>query len=100
MARATVNREVRYLQRGYRLLFDTHEIGYVPRVKLLEGENVREGLNRSLKPTKAQFFRDKAYLNMEAQRFDWKPRTRGNSLLTNEKFLAEREGFEPPSPDG
>jgi hypothetical protein len=53
-----------------------------------------------LKPTKAQFFRDKAYLIMEAQRLDWKPKTRGNSLLANEKILVEREGFEPPSPDG
>lgn len=42
-ARATVNREVRYLLRGYRLLFDAGEISYVPKVKLLEGENVREG---------------------------------------------------------
>jgi integrase len=47
MARATVNREVRYLRHGYRLLFDAHEISYIPKVKLLEGENVREGfLNR------------------------------------------------------
>jgi hypothetical protein len=52
-----VNLEVRCLQRGYRLLFDTHEISYVPRVKLLECENVRESFStaRSLKPTKAQF---------------------------------------------
>jgi integrase len=42
-ARATVNREVRYLLHGYRLLFDAGEISYVPKVKLLEGENVREG---------------------------------------------------------
>jgi integrase len=47
MARATVNREIRYLLHGYKLLFDAGEISYVPRVKLLEGENVREGfLNR------------------------------------------------------
>jgi integrase len=46
-ARATVNREVRYLLHGYKLLFDSGEISYVPRVKLLEGENVREGfINR------------------------------------------------------
>jgi integrase len=43
MARATVNREVRYLLHGYRLLVDAGEISYAPRVKLLEGENVREG---------------------------------------------------------
>lgn len=43
MARATVNREIRYLLHGYRLLFDAGEISYVPKVKLLEGENVREG---------------------------------------------------------
>lgn len=42
-ARATVNREIRYLLHGYRLLFDSGEISYVPKVKLLEGENVREG---------------------------------------------------------
>jgi integrase len=47
MARATVNREVRYLLHGFRLLSNAHEINYVPMVKLLEGENVREGfLNR------------------------------------------------------
>lgn len=46
-ARATVNREVRYLLHGYKLLFDAGEISYFPRVKLLEGENVREGfINR------------------------------------------------------
>lgn len=43
MARATVNREIRYLLHGYRLLFGAGEISYVPKVKLLEGENVREG---------------------------------------------------------
>jgi integrase len=42
-ARATVNREVRYLLHGFKLLFDAGEISYLPRVKLLEGENVREG---------------------------------------------------------
>lgn len=46
-ARATINREIRYLVRGYRLLFNSREISYVPQVKLLEGENVREGfINR------------------------------------------------------
>src|SRR5207245_9363450 len=46
-ARATVNREVRYLLHGFKLLFDAGEISYFPRVKLLEGENVREGfINR------------------------------------------------------
>jgi integrase len=42
-ARATVNREVRYLLHGYKLLFDAREISVYPRVKLLAGENVREG---------------------------------------------------------
>ena len=47
LARATVNREVRYLLHGFKLLYDAGQISYVPRVKLLEGENVREGfLNR------------------------------------------------------
>jgi integrase len=46
-ARATVNREVRYLLHGYKLLFDAQEISVYPRVKLLAGENVREGfINR------------------------------------------------------
>jgi integrase len=46
-ARATVNREVRYLLHGYKLLFDAGEISYIPGVKLLEGENIREGfINR------------------------------------------------------
>ncbi len=43
MSRATVNREVRYLLHGFKLLFDAHEISTFPRVKLLEGENIREG---------------------------------------------------------
>ena len=46
-ARATVNREVRYLLHGFKLLFDAHEISVFPKVKLLAGENVREGfINR------------------------------------------------------
>lgn len=43
VARGTVNREVRYLLHGFRLLFKAHKISYMPEVKLLEGENVREG---------------------------------------------------------
>jgi integrase len=42
-ARASVNRQVRYLLHGYRLLFDVGEISYLPKVKLLSDENVREG---------------------------------------------------------
>jgi integrase len=44
-ARATVNREITYLLHGFRLLLKAHEISYVPQVKLLEGENVREGFS-------------------------------------------------------
>jgi integrase len=46
-ARATVNREVRYLLHGFKLLFDAREISVYPKVKLLAGENIREGfINR------------------------------------------------------
>jgi hypothetical protein len=36
MARAIVNREIRYLLHVYRLLFNAGQICYVPRVKLLD----------------------------------------------------------------
>src|SRR5262245_21267384 len=82
----------------YRLLFDTHEI----RLRSQGGENVREGFSTAseFEANKGAVFRDTAYLIMEEERNDWKPKTRGNSLLANEKLLAEREGFEPLSPDG
>jgi integrase len=83
MARATINREVRYLLHGYRLLFDAHEISYVPRVKLLEGENVREGfLNRPefeaickhLKPDVediVRFLYNCSWRSGEAKKLEW-----------------------------
>jgi integrase len=40
---ATINRQCAYLRRGFKLLLDANEISYVPRIKLLEGENIREG---------------------------------------------------------
>jgi len=43
MERATVNREVRYLLRGFKLLVDGGRFGAVPRVGVLKGENVQEG---------------------------------------------------------
>jgi integrase len=43
MARATINREIRYLLRGFNLLADGGRISAVPRVGVLAGENVREG---------------------------------------------------------
>lgn len=47
MARATINRELAYLRRGFRLLFEAREISFIPVIKLLGGENVREGfINR------------------------------------------------------
>lgn len=42
-ARATINRECAYLRRGFKLLLEANEISYVPKIKLLEGENIREG---------------------------------------------------------
>jgi integrase len=42
-ARATVNRECAYLRRGYKLLLEANRISAVPVIKMLEGENVREG---------------------------------------------------------
>jgi integrase len=83
MARATVNREIRYLLHGYRLLFDAGEISYVPRVKLLEGENVREGfLNKpefeavaeQLKPDVrdvVRFLYNSAWRTGEALKLEW-----------------------------
>jgi hypothetical protein len=34
------------------------------------------------------------------QAFDWKPMRRGKPLNMKKKYLAEREGFEPPLPKG
>jgi integrase len=42
-ARATVNREIAYLRRGFRLMHDAREISEVPVIKQLDGENVRQG---------------------------------------------------------
>ncbi|MBI4529203.1 MAG: site-specific integrase [Deltaproteobacteria bacterium] len=42
-ARATVNREMAYLRRGYNLLFKAHEISYRPEIQMLQGEKIREG---------------------------------------------------------
>jgi len=47
-ARATINRELAYLRHGFKLLFESRKISEVPVIKLLEGENVREGfLNKA-----------------------------------------------------
>jgi integrase len=45
--RSTINRESAYLRRGYRLLHEAKKISEVPVIKLLEGENVREGFINS-----------------------------------------------------
>jgi integrase len=42
-ARSTINRECAYLRHGYRLLYQAKKISAVPVIRLLEGENVREG---------------------------------------------------------
>ena len=41
--RATINRECAYLRRGFKLLFEAGEISTMPAIKLLSGENVRQG---------------------------------------------------------
>jgi integrase len=41
--RSTINRHSAYLRRGFRLLYEAKKINTVPVIKLLEGENVREG---------------------------------------------------------
>jgi hypothetical protein len=43
MARATVNREVRYLLREFKLLADGGRLSSISRVGMFQGENVREG---------------------------------------------------------
>jgi integrase len=42
---ATINRECAYLRRGYKLLFQAkpRRISEIPEIKMLQGENVREG---------------------------------------------------------
>lgn len=84
-ARATVNREVRYLLHGFRLLYKGREISYVPEVKLLEGENVREGFTnrpefeelvsnmKGAQPTKdiVRFLYCSAWRSSEAKNLEW-----------------------------
>jgi len=41
--RSTINREMAYLRRGFKLLVEAKEISEAPVIKLLEDENVREG---------------------------------------------------------
>ena len=62
-ARATVNRDLAYLRHGFKLLFESKQISQVPVIKLLEGENVREGFLN-----KADF--DKLVGNLEPQAKD------------------------------
>jgi integrase len=83
MARATVNREVRYLLRGFKLLVDSRRFSAVPRVEVLKGENVREGfLNKpefeamaeKLKPDVrdlARFLYNSAWRSGEAVKLEW-----------------------------
>jgi integrase len=83
MARATINREVRYLLRGLKLLVEGKRLAAVPRVKLLENENIREGfLNRPefeamaehLKPDVqdvVRFLYNSAWRSGEALKLEW-----------------------------
>ena len=83
MARATVNREVRYLLRGFKLLAEGGRVGAIPRVGMLKGENVREGfLNKPefeamvkfLKPDVAdlaRFLYNSAWRSGEALKLQW-----------------------------
>jgi integrase len=41
--RSSVNRELAYLRRGFRLMFEAGMISTVPVIKLFDGENVRKG---------------------------------------------------------
>ncbi len=59
-ARATVNREMGYLKRGFKLLVEGRQISQAPVIKLLEGENIRQGFL-----SKADF--DKLVENLEPQ---------------------------------
>jgi integrase len=43
VARASVNRELAYLRRGFKLMFEAGMISTVPVIKLFDGENVRKG---------------------------------------------------------
>jgi integrase len=83
MARATVNREVRYLLRGFRLLVDGGRLSSIPRVGMLQGEAVREGfLNKAefeavaarLKPDVrdlVRFLYNSAWRSGEALKLEW-----------------------------
>jgi integrase len=83
MARATVNREVRYLLRGFKLLVDGGRFGAIPRVGVLKGENVREGfLNKPefeamvehLRPEVGdlvRFLYNSAWRSGEALKLEW-----------------------------
>ncbi|MCZ6622026.1 MAG: site-specific integrase [Deltaproteobacteria bacterium] len=62
-ARATVNREMSYLRHGFKLLVEGRQISQTPVIKLLEGENIRQGFI-----SKADF--DKLVENLEPQARD------------------------------
>jgi hypothetical protein len=49
---------------------------------------------------KRAFFQARTNLTFIGQAFDWKPMMRGKPLNMKKKYLAEREGFEPPLPRG
>ena len=47
-------------------------------------------------PAPPTVFQGKTNLTFIGQAFDWKPMRRGKPLNMKMKYLAEREGFEPP----
>jgi integrase len=93
-ARATINRECAYLRRGFKLLVESAEISGAPAIRLLQGENVRQGFINSgdleslLKQLPsddardiAEFLFNSAWRSGEAKTLEWRDVDRDNGMI-------------------
>lgn len=83
-ARATINRECAYLRRGFKLLVESGEVSTAPAIRLLQGENVRQGFINAAEFAKllthlpsddardiAEFLFNSAWRSAEAESLQW-----------------------------
>ena len=84
-ARATINRECAYLRRGFKLLVESGEVSTAPAIRLLQGENVRQGFINAAEFAKllkhlpsddardiAEFLFNSAWRSGEAESLEWR----------------------------
>jgi integrase len=102
-ARASVNRELAYLRRGFKLMFEAGMISTVPVIKLFAGENVRKGFvnvadfNALLEKIGDQAARDiidflynSGWRSAEAKAFEW-PWIDGNMARLPAQFSKSKK---------